>query len=54
MSKLLGIPPKMEPMFINVLPSVYSFPYNARSSFMPLTYALLRFASVQYLATGVH
>jgi hypothetical protein len=43
-SKLLGIPPMILPMFRSVLANVYSLPYIARSSFIPLTYALLRFA----------
>lgn len=44
-NKLLGIPPRIDPMFIRVVASVNSFPYMDKSSFMPLTYALLKLAS---------
>lgn len=44
-NKLLGMPPRIDPMFIKVVASVNSLPYMDRSSFMPLTYALLKLAS---------
>jgi len=36
-SKLLGMPPRIDPMFINVVASVNSLPYIDKSSFIPLT-----------------
>lgn len=36
-SKLLGMPPSIDPMFMSVVASVNSLPYIERSSFIPLT-----------------
>lgn len=44
-SRLLGIPPNIEPTWKHVVARVYSFPTMFRSSFIPLTYAFDRFAT---------